>query len=90
MAVAAVMEETLKADLRDCSLRQAAFERTSVDDATLGDIDGAAAYGTIDPAPVFIETADGVQRATPEEVLAYLRAPGADVSFASSVKVGPR
>jgi uncharacterized protein YjbI with pentapeptide repeats len=69
------------ADLRGCSFQGARFDRTSFHDAILGNLDAAGASGTILPGPASIETPDGLHSANEDEVLAYLRAAGADVSF---------
>ena len=69
------------ADLRGCSFQGARFDRTSFHDAMFGELDAAGASGTILPGPASIETPDGLHNANQDEVLAYLRAGGAEVSF---------
>lgn len=69
------------ADLRGCSLRGARFDRTSFRDATFGKLDATGASGTVHECPASVETADGLRPLSPEEMLEYLRAAGADVSF---------
>jgi len=69
------------ADLRTCTFRDARFDRTFFHDATFGNLDAAGASGTILPGPASIETPDGLLSANEDEVLVYLRAAGADVSF---------
>jgi uncharacterized protein YjbI with pentapeptide repeats len=69
------------ADLRGCSFQGARFDRTSFHDATFGELDAAGASGTILPGPATIETPDGLHSANQDEILAYLRAAGAGVSF---------
>jgi len=65
-----------------CSLREAHFERTFLDDVTLGDVDATGAGGTVFSLGGHIEGPHGIVEASPVEVLAYLRAGGAsDVSL---------
>lgn len=66
-----------RADLRGCSMRDARFERLSLDKSVFGEIDATGASGSILVRSAFWETDGERQELDPEQFIAALQAAGA-------------